>query len=164
MAIEKIIAYSVLLCSAFFVGKILEGVLFIVPFLVLRQMTGGFHAKTIWGCLVGSTITMLLALQIICPLVEKHEIVYGILFFLSIVCIICFAPVNHPNLMLTEEEQKHLRLQSRIVLGIEIGIITIGYILHMRWQQYIVIAIIICAVFILLSKLLRQDVLKDEEK
>ena len=79
--VEKIIAYSVLLCSAFFVGKILEGVLFIVPFLVLRQMTGGFHAKTIWRCLCGSTITMLLALQIICPLVEKHEIVYGILFF-----------------------------------------------------------------------------------
>lgn len=46
----------------------------------------------------------------------------------------------------------------------EIGAAGIGTILKMKWQQYILMAIIICAVFIVIAKLIRQEVRTDENK
>lgn len=101
--------------------------------------------------------------EIIAPLIEKYEMVKGIIFILSTVCIWCFAPVNHPNLALSKCEQQEYKMWSRKVLGMEFGVIVIAYLLHMRWQQYMMIAIMFCAVFILIAKIVRQEVKCDEK-
>lgn len=114
-------------------------------------------------CLTGSVLTLLMALEIIAPLIEKYEMVKGIIFILSTVCIWCFAPVNHPNLALSKCEQQEYKMWSRKVLGMEFGVIVIAYLLHMRWQQYMMLAIVFCAVFILIAKIVRQEVKCDEK-
>ena len=161
--LEKIAAYVVLFCIAFIVRKPIEGIIFTVSFMAVRQTTGGFHAKSFLGCLTGSVLTLLMALEIIAPLIEKYEMVKGIIFILSTVCIWCFAPVNHPNLALSKCEQQEYKMWSRKVLGMEFGVIVIAYLLHMRWQQYMMIAIMFCAVFILIAKIVRQEVKCDEK-
>ena len=150
--LEKIVAYVVLFCIAFIVRKPIDGIIFTVSFMAVRQTTGGFHAKSFLGCLTGSVLTLLMALEIIAPLIEKYEMVKGIIFILSTVCIWCFAPVNHPNLALSKCEQQEYKMWSRKVLGMEFGVIVIAYLLHMRWQQYMMLAIVFCAVFILIAK------------
>ena len=57
--LEKIAAYVVLFCIAFIVRKPIEGIIFTVPFMAVRQTTGGFHAKSFLGCLTGSVLTLL---------------------------------------------------------------------------------------------------------
>lgn len=161
--LEKIAAYVVLFCIAFIVRKPIEGIIFTVSFMAVRQTTGGFHAKSFLGCLTGSVLTLLMALEIIAPLIEKYEMVKGIIFILSTVCIWCFAPVNHPNLALSKCEQQEYKMWRRKVLGMEFGVIVIAYLLHMRWQQYMMIAIMFCAVFILIAKIVRQEVKCDEK-
>lgn len=123
--LEKIAAYVVLFCIAFIVRKPIEGIIFTVSFMAVRQTTGGFHAKSFLGCLTGSVLTLLMALEIIAPLIEKYEMVKGIIFILSTVCIWCFAPVNHPNLALSKCEQQEYKMWSRKVLGMEFGVIVI---------------------------------------
>lgn len=164
ISLEKMVACTVLFGISFLLGKFIEGMVFVVCFLMLRQTTGGFHANTFLSCLVGSITTVVLALEILPSLVVEHTILFGLMIIISIVCILIFAPVNHPDLMLTFEEQRNHRYWSRWVLFVEIGIAGVGFILQMKWQYYILMAIIICAVFIIVAKLLRQEVKIDEGK
>ena len=164
IVLEKIVACMILFGISFLLGKFLEGMVFVVCFLMLRQTTGGFHANTFLGCIIGSIITVVLVLEVLASLAEGHITIFGIMLIISIFCILLYAPINHPDLMLTLEEQGKYRYWSRVVLFIEIGIVGLGYILRMKWQQYIMIAIIICAVFIVVAKLLGQEVSMDESK
>lgn len=164
MIAEKMIVCIVLFGISFLLGKFLEGMVFVVCFLMLRQTTGGFHANTFLGCIMGSIITVVLVLEVLASLAEGHMIIFGIMLIISIFCILLYAPINHPDLMLTLEEKKKCRYWSRVILFIEIGIVGLGYILQMRWQQHIMIAIIICAVFIVVAKVLGQEVRMDESK
>lgn len=86
------------------------------------------------------------------------------LLIFSIVCILHFAPVNHPDLMLAPEEQKKYKNWSRVILFMETGVAVAAIILKMKWQQYILMAIIICAVFLVLAKIIRQEVRMDENE
>lgn len=47
--LEKIVAYVVLFCIAFIVRKPIDGIIFTVSFMAVRQTTGGFHAKSFLG-------------------------------------------------------------------------------------------------------------------
>ena len=163
LVFEKLIVSTVLFMLSLLLGKFWEGVLFTVCFLMLRQATGGFHAK-FPGCFIGSIATVVLTLEVFLPLLAKYKIIFGLICIISIFCILLFAPVNHPDLMLTLEEQRKHRNWSRGILFMEIGAAGIGTILKMKWQQYILMAIIICAVFIVIAKLIRQEVRTDENK
>lgn len=164
LVFEKVIVCTVLFIISFLLGKFWEGVVFTVCFLILRQTTGGFHAKSFLGCFIGSIVSVVLVLEVFVPLLAKYMILFGVTLVISILCILHFAPVNHPDLMLTLEEQRKHRNWSRGILFMEIGAAGIGIILKMKWQQYILMAIIICAVFIIVAKLIRQEVRTDENK
>ena len=161
---EKLIVYKVLFILSFLLGKFWEGVTFTACFLMLRQTTGGFHAKSFSGCFIGSIATVILTLEVFVPLLAKYIILFGVMLVISIVCILLFAPVNHPNLMLTLEEQRRHRNWSRGILFMEIGVAGAGILLKMEWQQYILMAIIVCAVFIIVAKIIQQEVRTDENK
>lgn len=158
LVLEKLVACTILFGVSFLLGKFMEGMVFVVCFLMLRQTTGGFHANTFLGCLIGSISTVVLVLEVLATLLAKHIVIFGVLCVLSIIVILFFTPVNHPDLMLTLEEQKKCRCWGRGVLFVEIGMVTAGYILQRQWQQYIMISIIVCAIYIIVAKLLRQEV------
>lgn len=164
LVFEKLIVYTVLFIISFLLGKFWEGVAFTVCFLMLRQTTGGFHAKSFLGCFIGSIAMVVLTLEVFAPLLTKYMIIFGLTLVISIICILFFAPVNHPDLMLTLEEQRKHRNWSRGILFIEIGAAGAGILLKVEWQQYILMAIIVCAVFIVVAKLIRQEVRTDENK
>lgn len=164
LVFEKLIVCTVLFILFFLLGKFCEGVVFTVCFLMLRQTTGGFHARSFLGCFIGSIATVVLTLEVFMPLLAKYMILFTLTLIVSIICILIFAPVNHPDLMLTREEQRKHRNWSRWVLFVEIGLAGAGFIIQMKWQYYILMAIIICAVFIIVAKLLRQEVRMDERK
>lgn len=160
--LEKIVACMILFFVSFLLRKTLEGMVFVTSFLMLRQTTGGYHAKTFQGCLTGSVVTVLVVLKIFTPLAQNQSILLVAILLLSVVCILRFAPVNHPNLMLTKEEEKRYARWSRRILFIEICMIGIGSILGLQWQYYVADAVIMCAIFIILAKILKQEVGCDE--
>ena len=156
--IEKIVTYSILLLVALEIEKPVQGMIFAISFVRLRQTTGGFHADSFHGCLFGSVLTFLLAIEYIAPLVGCYVEAMAILLFLSVVCILYFSPVNHPNLGLSQEERKRHKYLCLIVLRAELGIIGFGEYLKLYFQRYMVAAVILCAVYILLAKIISQEV------
>lgn len=162
--LEKIVTYLLLMGIAFFLGKPAEGLMFAICFVFLRQSTGGFHAKTFIGCLAGSVFSFYVAVEIIAVCLQRYVLISNSLLLMACISVFIWAPVNHPNLLLTEDEIKKNKLWSRSILFIEVCVVEIGYILHMQWQQYIVSAVILCAVFILIAKLIGQEVRSHEKK
>ena len=140
------------------IEKPVQGMIFAISFVRLRQTTGGFHADSFHGCLFGSVLTFLLAIEYIAPLVGCYVEAMAILLFLSVVCILYFSPVNHPNLGLSQEERKRHKYLCLIVLRAELGIIGFGEYLKLYFQRYMVAAVILCAVYILLAKIISQEV------
>ena len=49
LLMEKVIACVLLILIAVLVGKPISGIIFIVSFMTLRQMTGGYHVESFIG-------------------------------------------------------------------------------------------------------------------
>lgn len=158
LRMEQMLTYSILLVIAMITQKVLWGMIYAISFVLLRKTTGGFHAKTFTECLLGTSATFILILELIVPFFEKHMFAESLLLLCSVICIIKYAPVNHPNLALTSEEESRHRKWSRFVLGLELIFAFIGMLLKMDWQQYIILGIITCAVFIIIAKFIGQEV------
>lgn len=80
---------------------------FFITYFIIRKYLGGYHAKTVWGCLFCSLLMELLFLGVL-----SHFLFTSVLFVVLILCtlaILFLAPYNHPNLHLTAEEKKICR-------------------------------------------------------
>lgn len=163
LRMEQVFTYSVLLVIAIITQKVMRGMVYAISFVLLRKTTGGFHAKTFVECLLGTSIMFIFILELVAPFLGNHMFAESLLLLCSVICIIKFAPVNHPNLALTTEEKSRHKKWSRFVLSLELIFIIIGMFLEMDWQQYIILGIITCAVFIIIAKFIEQEVIDNEE-
>jgi len=98
-------------------GIPLELLAFFVPFSVLRMMSGGFHAKTIWGCAVVSLLVMVAVSVIIYIDLGSVVLPISIVFILiAISTIFSFAPVMHVNHPLNDTDIMSFKKRSRIIV------------------------------------------------
>ncbi len=108
---------SVILIS-FFLGRTAETVLYILLFSGLRRCTGGWHAKTIPGC-----IAVYDALYILWHLLTSRNIfglhVFACIYILCMIYIIAFAPVIHPNHPLENIEfiENRIRMKRMLIIS-----------------------------------------------
>ena len=90
----------------FFLAVILSNLpcalFFFASFYCLRTYIGGFHAKTILGCLVISLLSETAFFLIGYPLLSTPVIFCTVILCVAVIYIL--APYNHPNMHLTEEE------------------------------------------------------------
>lgn len=86
--------------------------LFITSFFYLRSQTNGYHAKTHWGCFIGSLLLELLFAMFIEPMLDT----VGILVLVSISTMVVFtlAPHNHPMMNLDAQEYSACKKAARI--------------------------------------------------
>lgn len=91
-------------------------VLYTITFRFLRARTGGYHARTPYGCLLASicvqTLMLVLSKEISQPV--------GYIFVVTLSClaIAVLGPANHPELHLSESEMEELRprIYIRLIL------------------------------------------------
>ncbi len=162
LLVERTLTYSILFLAAVATDHLLAGSVYIVCFVLLRKGTGGFHTRHYTSCLLGTNIIFLVSMEIFAPFTERSVGIAMISLFLSGITILVLSPVNHPNLMLNQNEIKRHRLWIQMILGIEIIFYMIGLLTQAWWKQYILSAVITCAVLILVAKLFRQEVKTDE--
>ncbi|MCL2252931.1 MAG: accessory gene regulator B family protein [Lachnospiraceae bacterium] len=130
-AFENIISTTIhiLLClmlSTFF-GLVIEGVVFMVCFALLRRFAGGHHAKQHWSCIITFAIIFNSMLIIISLMPIQIYSATAILASLISVCIIYnLAPVEHENKPIYQGQQKVLRIKSRILVSVMSLIVIIG--------------------------------------
>jgi accessory gene regulator B len=100
------------LIVAFAISNFLCALSFFFSYFYVRKYSGGYHAKTICGCLTFSLLLVLIFLGIL-PYLLTPKVLWGLLG-ISILTILRLAPYNHPNLHLTSDEIKACQKSEHI--------------------------------------------------
>lgn len=95
-------------------GKMIESILIIVPFMFLRKFSGGFHARHAWVCMIFSCVILF-----ICVYISTH-ITYGILINIAVICaaisLMLFSPIDSENRRLGLSEKKEFKVTTIILV------------------------------------------------
>ncbi len=87
---------------AFTISNFLCAFSFFFTYFYVRKHIGGYHAKTIWGCLTFSLLLEFIFLGML-PYLLTTPVLLGVLG-ISVFFTFKLAPYNHPNLHLSHEE------------------------------------------------------------
>ncbi len=84
-------------------GKLFEGIVVIIPFMVLRKFSGGFHAKKASTCFVGSCVLLFLCINVVSYIVCSP--VSGVLTLAAAASLCILSPVDSENRRLSKDEK-----------------------------------------------------------
>lgn len=88
----------------FCVGSVKHGVTLIFPFIVLRKFSGGYHAKNLQTCILGSGFLLFL-----CTMLSMHvqcDWKLAIATVIASVSLIVFSPIDSENRRLDIDERR----------------------------------------------------------
>lgn len=96
-------------------GCVRQSVTIIMPFVIIRKFSGGYHTKHAWSCLIWSCLLLLLCI------VMSFRIKCGLTIVLitvgSAVSLICFSPIDNENKVLSQEEYScYKRITAALVI------------------------------------------------
>lgn len=135
--ISTIFYTLIFIFAALITNSIIESIFFWIGFFVIRSISGGFHTKSYRNCHFLSLFNHLLFILMIkvIPL-DIHSISSLILNSFSIVMILIFAPVDHPNKPFIKNERKRFRILSCIYAVILVLISAISLIIPEYYDCY----------------------------
>lgn len=156
---EMLIYFIVNLSIAVFIGilfhKFIHTLLFLGCYCTIRQFTGGYHANSYTKCTLIFTIIYLVTVLLTNNLeVDKMKIPLLVLLIISLIIIYRFAPLDHRNKPLSEEEKKQYKnvaINLVKVIGMLIGI-TLILDIFTTYILYPVCAIIWIAILLVLGR------------
>lgn len=118
-------------------------------FRFLRARTGGYHAKTPHGCLLGSVCCQSVMLFLSAHMPDP--VVSAFIAGFSCLSIALFGPANHPELHLSEKELK--ALQPRIYIRLLIVVALTAVLLFFRpdWGACTAFGVFAAALLLVIS-------------
>ncbi len=153
---ETVLSFAIFLIIAAFLGSIVEFIIFITAFALLRQYAGGFHADKFISCLLISCC-VITAFCIAVHIPDQAVYVIGVLAVISLIIILLLAPVDSKHKRITETDRTKYRKKLIIILIFEI--IASGII--MLYSEHF--AVCICFSWIVLSVLLIIGKIKNKQ-
>jgi len=119
-----------------------ESLLFIIGFVPLRSLSGGYHAKTHFRCL----LTLLLAYVVFWTTITFVPVVAFpwisiISAVISIILVLLLSPIDDSNKPMDEKEKRYFRARSRIAILIYAIIISAGACLSPARKEFISLAL-----------------------
>lgn len=156
---ERGITLASIFCVSLFFKQIISMGFFLIFFLSLRKRTGGYHAEKFWQCYL-ETVATCMVIIFLSPVVEEHMKMLYILLAGSVVLIGIVGTVNHPNMALNSQELLESKKASRCLVGLESVILVSAVILNVRniYICYMSEAIILCALLLIIAKMIKQEV------
>ncbi len=117
----------------------LQSVIFILPFVLLRKFSGGFHLKSLTACLILSA-TLIFAFLFAIKYLTNINIILplSIVVFLSIISLIYFSPIDSEARKLSDIEKK---VFQKVVLVLTVIIGSIYLVLAMTGAHQYAISI-----------------------
>ena len=134
-------------------NMLLESVIFLIFYGVLRTIAGGYHARTQNTCYILSIILMIVVL-IMLKTFPWNIILCCILTVLSISVIFILAPVQDENKLLDEIEKKFFKKLSRIISLLYGFIIFLLFLFNKNELAYcVVISLFKLTIMLVLGKI-----------
>lgn len=100
--IATIIVGIPFLILAFAISTPTSAFFFFVSYFFVRRYIGGYHAKTVWGCIIFSLLAELVFLIGLPHLLNTQ--ISLIILCISILIVYKLAPYNHPNIHFSSDE------------------------------------------------------------
>ena len=100
----------------FGLGRVKHGVALIFPFMVLRKFSGGYHAKKLHTCIMGSGFLLFL-----CIMLSMHmqcDWKLAIATVIASVSLIAFSPIDSENRRLDTDEKRTYKKNNSILCDI----------------------------------------------
>ena len=119
-------------------NMLLESIIFLIFYGVLRTIAGGYHARTQHACYILSIILIIVVLTIL-KTFPSNTILCCILTILSISVIFILAPVQDENKLLDETEKKIFKKLSRVISLLYGFIIFLLFLLNKNELAYCVV-------------------------
>lgn len=157
--LEKWITILSIIVISICLKNIFSTILFLFFFLTLRKRTGGFHMNTFLQCYLTSIAVYIVIIYLSTIMVNYMNVIY-VLTGCAMVVIGSIGTVNHPNLALNSNELQEAKKSARYLAVFE-GLIMMAGVLFNIAELYLccmAIAIILCAILMIIAKILRQEV------
>lgn len=129
--IPEVISWVLILCIAGFSRTFLETFAFMAVFIILRQNTGGYHAKTHFHCiaLFTSIYLIFLAVLLFVPAGICAAVSF-VLLPLNFIPIVRYAPLDHKNKPITSERERVFFKKRSIILYICLAAAAILFLIY----------------------------------
>ena len=125
-------------------GGVKEGIIIVIPFMLIRKFSGGYHAKHLCVCLVSSTI--LLSLCILMSFYLEYDWKLAGITIIAGIGMGYFSPIDHENKRLSDKEKKIYKKVTIILVGMSLGIALLLQLLGKEiWAVCISIGIMMTA-------------------
>lgn len=95
----------------FLLGSPKHGIILVVPFMILRKFSGGYHAKKLWSCTLLSSLLLFLCITLSMKVQFGQTVIISTV--LAAISLGIFSPVDSENRLLDSEEK---RIYKRIVI------------------------------------------------
>lgn len=132
-----------LVIASILLGKLLEGMLIVLPFMIIRKFCGGYHAKHVYTCFILSTGLVLSGFYI----VNYLNCNYFIMMVISGVSIMFNSPIDSQNKRLDKSEIKlYKRITEMLIVSIIVLYIILFIIKCSYYAKYLAMSITLIAI------------------
>lgn len=115
-------------------GNLKEGIVLIIPFMVIRKFSGGYHAKHDWACLLGSC-----GLLFVCVCAASHitcSVGLCIVTFGAAASLCILSPIDSENRRLTPNEKKRYKKTTCVIAAVSVMLFV--FLMAIRADTYAV--------------------------
>ncbi len=107
-------------------GEVRTSIVLILPFMIIRKFSGGFHAKREWVCLVSSCLLLFGCIFTASHI--EHNVLFDAIVIWAVVSLIVCSPIDSENRRL-EPDEKKLRKKETTIISLFFYIVYIGLLL-----------------------------------
>ena len=106
---------TVIICALGAIAfSLLDAIIFIVCFVLLRSFSGGFHAKSYFRCTIYSTLTFS-AVALMAKYLHLDLTMVSVISLIDLVSIVIVAPVENPAKPIEKDQKPKLKIISVFV-------------------------------------------------
>lgn len=145
-----ILNFAILCILGLIFDRLLESVVFLAVLCIIRQFSGGFHAKTFWLCRLSMVITYVCVIFLTDSIWEVKGI-FGIVILINTAAVLfisIFAPIEHPSKPLPDKQKTINKIKAITTSGIisVLSIVSVGFEIKLG----VTISITLLAVIVLM--------------
>lgn len=158
--IGKVLSYGTLLLLSWMNQDLPQTLVFMIVFFSLRSRNGGFHASKFLHCYFGTIFMYFCTSKIVVPVILMYKSMKLYIVAISVLIVFLFAPINHPNLHLTDSEMRMCKYSARrLIIFISMCVMALAELgIISEYLSYAIAGMGMNAGLLLIAKILRQEV------
>lgn len=112
------------------IEMLLEGVLIIIPFMITRKFSGGYHAKHAASCMLISVGLLGVCLYVVAQ--ADNSWLFHILIIISGLSVACNSPIDSENKKLVDDEKKEYKHITYLIVIIMVVVYAVLSFIQME--------------------------------